>query len=258
MNLENKVIVISGGASGIGEGAARYLVNEKGSKVVILDLNEDRGAAIVADLGDDKVLFCKCDVRKEDEIDAAMAVAMAKFGAIHGDINAAGIPGQSRLIDKEGKASSLAYFSKIIDINLKGVYNVMAKCVEQMAKNELDEGGERGVIINISSGAAECGQIGQSSYSASKGGINSMSLPVARELGRIGIRCCAIMPGLIHTPLMDTMPPEFIEGLAKQAEAPKRLGKPEEIAHACAFILENGYMNGRNIMVDAATILQAR
>jgi len=259
MNLKDKVVVITGGASGLGEAAARYLVNEKSAKVAIIDLNAARGAQIVADLGADKVMFCETDVRVEASIEAAINAIITKFGAIHGDINAAGIPGMFKVLDKEGRASSsLKKFSDIIDINLKGVFYVMAKCVEQMAKNEPDENGERGAVINISSGAAECGQIGQSSYSASKAGINGMNMPLARELGAVGVRVNSIAPGLFETPLLKAQPQPFIDKLVTAIEAPKRLGRGTEFAHACAFLLENSYMNGRTMQLDAATILQAR
>ncbi|MFT3755681.1 MAG: SDR family NAD(P)-dependent oxidoreductase [Pseudoxanthomonas sp.] len=259
MNLKDKVIVITGGASGLGEAATRYLVQEKGAKVGIIDLNAERGAQIVADLGADKAIFCQADVCSIEAVDAAVDAIVAKFGAIHGDINAAGIPGMFKVLDKEGKASSSREkFSKIVDIDLKGVFNVLAKCVEVMAKNEPDENGERGVVINISSGAAECGQIGQSSYSASKAGVNGMNMPLARELGAVGVRVNSIAPGLFETPLLLAQPQAFIDKLVTAIEAPKRLGRGLEFAHACAFLLENGYMNGRTLQLDASTILQAR
>jgi 3-hydroxyacyl-CoA dehydrogenase / 3-hydroxy-2-methylbutyryl-CoA dehydrogenase len=258
MNLAGKVVVISGGASGLGEAAGRHLATEKGAKVGIIDLNAERGAAMVADLGADKAMFCKADVRSLEQVDAAIESIMVKFGAIHGDINAAGIPGAIKILDKEGKASTRGKFSDLIDINLKGVFNVMAKCAEQMAKNQPDAGGERGVIINISSGAAEAGQIGQAAYSGSKAGINGMNMPAARELGAHGIRVTSIAPGLFETPLLKAQDPAFIEKLVTHVEAPKRLGAPDEFARACAFILENGYFNGRTLQLDAASILRAK
>jgi 3-hydroxyacyl-CoA dehydrogenase / 3-hydroxy-2-methylbutyryl-CoA dehydrogenase len=257
MNLKNKVVVITGGASGLGEGAARYLVQEKGANVSIIDLNAERGAAIVADLGADKALYSQADVRSEEAVDAAIAATMAKFGAIHGNINAAALAGIMKVLDKEGKANSLKKFSDFVDVNLKGVFNVLAKCAEQMAKNE-PEDGERGAIINISSGAAECGQIGQTAYSASKGGINGMNMPLGRELGGLGIRVNSIAPGVFGTPLLMAQDQALIDRLIAAVEQPKRLGRVEEFAHACAFLLENGYMNGRNLQIDAATLLRGR
>jgi NAD(P)-dependent dehydrogenase (short-subunit alcohol dehydrogenase family) len=258
MELKDKVVVISGGASGLGEAAGRHLVGDKGAKIGILDLNAERGAKVVADLGEEKAIFCRADVRSIDEVDTAIDAIAAKFGAIHADINAAGVPGAIKILDKVGKASSRQKFSDLIDLNLKGVFNVMAKCVEQIAKNQPDDRGERGVIINISSGAAEAGQIGQVAYSSSKAGINGMNMTAARELGAVGIRVMSIAPGLFETPLLRAQDPAFVEKLVAHVEAPKRLGRPDEFAQACAFILENGYINGRTLQLDAATIIRAK
>ena len=258
MDLSDKVIVITGGASGLGQAAARYLVNVKGARVAIFDLNAEAGADTVAELGEERSLFCETDVTQESSIDAAIATVMNTFGAIHGNINAAGIPLPCKILDKEGKASNLQKFASVISVNLCGVYNVMAKCVEQMAKNEPDGNHERGVVINISSGAAFEGQIGQSAYSGSKAGVNGMNLPVARELGPMGIRVNSIAPGLFATPMALSLGETVVESLVNMIEAPKRMGSMEEFAHACSFLLENAYMNGRVIRLDAATVLQAR
>jgi 3-hydroxyacyl-CoA dehydrogenase / 3-hydroxy-2-methylbutyryl-CoA dehydrogenase len=258
MELKDKVVVITGGASGLGEAAGRHLVQEKGAKIGILDVNAERGAEIVGDLGEDNAIFCAADVTSIDRVDQAIDAIVAKFGAIHADINAAGVPGVIKIVDKQGKASSRQQFSDLIDLNLKGVFNVMAKCAEVIGQNEPDAKGERGVIINISSGAAECGQIGQVAYASSKAGVNGINLPAARELGRLGIRVMSIAPGLFGTPLVRAQPPAFIEKLEAQIEAPKRLGDPSEFASACAFILENSYINGRTLQLDAATLLMAK
>ena len=258
MNLQDKVVVITGGASGLGKATAEYLVAEKGAKVALFDLNEDAGNATVAELGEDKAIFCQTDVTSEESIDAAIAAVMDKFGAIHGDVNAAGIPLPCKILDKEGIASSLKKYATVINVNLCGVFNVMAKCAEQMAKNEPDEKGERGVIINISSGAAFEGQIGQSAYSGSKAGVNGMNIPAARELARYGIRVNSIAPGLFGTPIVKSLGEKVVNSLVEMCEAPKRMGEMEEFAHTCSFLFENGYMNGRIVRLDGATVMQAK
>lgn len=258
MNLQDKVVLITGGASGLGRATAEYMVKEKGAKVAMLDLNVEAGAQAVIDLGEENVIFCQTDVTNEESIDAAMADIMGKFGAIHVDINAAGIPLPCKILDKEGKASNLKRYATVINVNLNGVYNVMAKCAEQMAKNEPDEKGERGVVINISSGAAFEGQIGQSAYSGSKGGVNSMNMPASRELGKYGIRVNSIAPGLFGTPMVKSLDDKIQQALIEMMEAPKRMGEMEEFAHACAFISENAYYNGRCLRLDAATVMQAK
>jgi|TARA_R110000782_G_scaffold256548_1_gene345600 NAD(P)-dependent dehydrogenase (short-subunit alcohol dehydrogenase family) len=257
MNLQNKVVVITGGASGLGQAAARYLVNEKQARVALLDLNEEAGQATVSELGENNALFCQADVTSEESVDAAIAAVMEKFSAIHGNINAAGVPMPCKVLDKEGKASGLSKYAKVISINLCGVFNVMAKCVEQMAKNSLEED-ERGVVVNVSSGAAFEGQIGQAAYSASKAGVNGMNIPVARELGGLGIRINSIAPGLFATPLIKGLDKKVQDSLVQMVEAPKRMGEPEEFAEACAFLMESAYMNGRVLRFDAATILQSK
>ena len=258
MELKDKVVVITGGASGLGQATARYMVNEKGAKVALLDLNEAAGTATVEELGEENAIFCQTDVTSEESIDAAIAAIMDKFSAIHMDVNAAGIPLPCKILDREGKASSLAKYATVINVNLMGVFNVMAKCAEQMARNEPDENGERGVIVNVSSGAAFEGQIGQSAYSGSKAGVNGMNIPAARELGPLGIRVNSIAPGLFGTPLVKGLDQKVQDSLIAMCEAPKRMGEVDEFAHACAFLAENGYMNGRVLRLDAATVMQAR
>jgi NAD(P)-dependent dehydrogenase (short-subunit alcohol dehydrogenase family) len=258
MELKDRVVVITGGASGLGQATARYMVGEKGAKVALLDLNEEAGTAMVEELGEENAIFCQTDVTSEESIDAAIAAIMAKFGAIHMDVNAAGIPLPCKILDREGKASSLAKYATVIIVNLMGVFNVMAKCAEQMAKNEPDENGERGVVVNVSSGAAFEGQIGQSAYSGSKAGVNGMNIPAARELGPLGIRVNSIAPGLFGTPLVKGLDQKVQDSLIEMCEAPKRMGEVDEFAHACAFLAENGYMNGRVLRLDAATVMQAR
>ncbi len=257
MDLQDKVVAITGGASGLGQATAKYMIQEKGAKVAILDINADAGAATVAELGEDNILFCQTDVTSEESVDAAMAAIIDRFGAIHADINAAGIPLPCRILNREAKASGLAKYAAVININLVGVFNVMAKCAEQMAKNEPDAKGERGVIINISSAAAFEGQIGQSAYSASKAGINGMNIPAARELGPHGIRVNSIAPGLFATPMFYAAPEKLQQKLVAGIEAPKRMGEMEEFAHTCTYLIENAYVNGRVLRLDAASVMQA-
>lgn len=258
MDLTNKIVVISGGASGLGLATAKYMVRTKGAKVALLDMNQEAGDAAVAELGDDKAMFCRTDVTSEEDVDNAMAAIMAEFGAIHADINAAGIVAPAKILDREGKASALANFKAVINVNLIGLYTVMSKCAEKMALNEPDENGERGVIVNVSSGAAWEGQIGQSAYGASKSGVNGLNMPAAREFGKLGIRVNSIAPGMFATPMVESLDPKVREALIAMCEAPKRMGNMEEFASTCAFLIENSYMNGRYIRLDAATILQAR
>jgi NAD(P)-dependent dehydrogenase (short-subunit alcohol dehydrogenase family) len=258
MDLKDKVVVITGGASGLGQATAKYLVEEKGAKVGILDVNAEAGDATVAELGEDNAIFCQTDVTNEESVDAALDAIVDRFGAIHGDINAAGISMPFKMLDKEGKASALKKYAMVIGINLIGVYNVMAKCAERMALNEPDEKGERGVIINISSGAAFEGQIGQTAYSGSKAGINGMNIPAARELGPIGIRVNSIAPGLFGTPMLKAAPEKLQQHLISMIEAPQRMGDMEEFAHTCTFLIENAYMNGRVIRLDAASVMPAK
>lgn len=257
MNLAGKVVVITGGASGLGQAAARYLVNEKNANVALLDLNEEAGKATVAELGEKKAVFIQTDVTQEESIDAALAVVVKKFSTIHCNINAAGIPLPCKIMDKEGIASGLGKFAKVISVNLCGVFNVMAKCVEQMAKNK-PEDDERGVVVNVSSGAAFEGQIGQAAYSASKAGVNGMNIPAARELGIFGIRVNSIAPGLFGTPMVKSLDENVQQALISMCEAPKRMGEMDEFAGACAFLIENAYMNGRVLRLDAATVMQAK
>jgi NAD(P)-dependent dehydrogenase (short-subunit alcohol dehydrogenase family) len=258
MNIEGKVIVITGGASGLGQATARYMVQEKGARVALFDLNSEAGEATVAELGEDVALFCQTDVTSEESIDSAIAATMEKFGAIHADINAAGIPLPCKILDRDGKASGLKKYAAVINVNLCGVFNVMAKCAEQMARNAPDENGERGAVINISSGAAFEGQIGQSAYSGSKSGVNGMNMPAARELGPLGIRVNSIAPGLFGTPMALSLDKKVVDSLVQMCEAPKRMGELDEFAHCCAFLIENGYMNGRVIRLDAATVMQSK
>lgn len=258
MNIKDKIVVITGGASGLGAGTARYFVEKKDAKVVLLDLNNEAGESLANDLGEDVALFVHTDVTDESSVRNGIAQAVRKFGTVHACINAAGIPLPSKMLDREGVATPLEKFAAVINVNLIGLYNVMSKCAEQMAKNDPDEGNERGVFVNISSGAAFEGQIGQCAYSASKSGILGLNFPASRELGRYGIRVNAIAPGLFDTPMLQSLDQKVIDALVSNVETPKRPGSVEELAHTCAYMIENGYLNGETIRLDASTRLPAK
>jgi len=258
MRIQDKVIVITGGASGLGLATAHYMVQEKGARVAIFDLNEEAGNKAVAELGAERALFVRTDVSNEESVQLAVATVMAKFGAIHVCINGAAIPTGFKVLGREGKAPALAKFAQTTAVNINGVFNVMSKCAEQMAKNELEAGEERGVVINVSSGAAYEGQIGQCAYAASKAAIIGMNIPAARELGAIGVRVNAIAPGLFLTPMVAAIDEKILASLKEQTEAPKRLGDMREFSHCCAFVIENAYVNGETIRLDGAARLRAK
>jgi 3-hydroxyacyl-CoA dehydrogenase/3-hydroxy-2-methylbutyryl-CoA dehydrogenase len=258
MNLNNKIVIITGGASGLGRRTAEYFVAEKHAKVAILDQNPELGNSIVAALGSDMALFCSVDISNEAAVAAAVATVVGKFGRIDVCINCAGIGTPMKILDKEGQASSsCGKFAKLIAVNLAGTFNVMAHSVAAMAKNAPQDS-ERGVVINISSGAAFDGQVGQSAYSASKAGIVGLSLPVARELAGLGIRVNSIAPGLFNTPMVAALPAPVIDNLVSVMQFPKRFGDMAEFAHACAFLCENPYVNGECLRLDAAARLPPR
>jgi NAD(P)-dependent dehydrogenase (short-subunit alcohol dehydrogenase family) len=257
MELQDKVVVITGGASGLGRATADYFVG-KGARVSLFDLNEEAGNAAVMELGEGNALFAATDVTSEESVAAAVQATMEKFGAIHVNINCAGVPAPCKVLDREGKATALKKFAFVVNVNLVGLFNVMSKCAEKMTLNEPDAGNERGVVINISSGAAYEGQIGQNAYSASKSGVLGLNMPAARELGPLGIRVNAVCPGLFGTPMVASLDQKVQDALVSMIESPKRMGDMQEFAHCCAFLVENGYMNGRTIRLDAATVMQAK
>lgn len=258
MQVKDKVVVITGGASGLGLATARYLAGERGAQVALFDVNAEAGQEAVAELGEDKALFVQTDVTSEESVQTAIAATLEKFDAIHVCINCAGIPSPFKVLDKENKAVSLKRFEQVAAVNLVGVFNVMSKCAEQMVKNNPEGGEERGVVINISSGAAYEGQVGQCGYASTKAGVIGLNMPAARELGTVGVRVNAIAPGLFMTPMVKTLDPKVVDALVSQVEAPQRLGDMREFAHCCAFIIENGYLNGETIRLDAATRLRSR
>ncbi|WP_373090251.1 SDR family NAD(P)-dependent oxidoreductase [Zhongshania sp.] len=257
MDINGKVAIVTGGASGLGEATVRAYV-AKGGKVAIFDMNADRGKAIVAELGADNVSFHNVNVADEESVSTAIAEVMAKLGAIHICNNYAGIGNAVKTLGKNGPFPLDAY-KHVINVNLIGTFNVARLAAEQMAKNEPYDGvNARGVIINTASVAAYEGQVGQLAYSASKGGVVGMTLPMARDLASYGIRVNTIVPGLIHTPLFETLPEEAYKSLENSVVNPRRLGRPDEIAHLSVMIAENEYMNGEAIRLDGAIRMQPR
>ncbi|GAB3371394.1 SDR family NAD(P)-dependent oxidoreductase [Spongiibacter taiwanensis] len=257
MDISNKVAVVTGGASGLGEATVRAYV-AKGGKVAIFDMNAERGNAIVAELGEDKVAFFNVNVADEESVQNAVNAVMDKFGAIHICNNYAGIGSAAKTLSKNGPFP-FAEYTKIINVNLVGTFNVARLVAEQIAKNEPYDGANaRGVIINTASVAAYEGQVGQLAYSASKGGVVGMTLPMARDLASYGIRVNTIVPGLIHTPLFESLPEAAYKSLEQSVVNPQRLGRPEEIAHLSVMIAENEYMNGECIRLDGAIRMQPR
>jgi len=254
MKIEHSVAVITGGASGLGLATVEKFVS-LGAKVAIFDFNETLGLAVVERLGS-QVMFVKVNVADEDSVQAAIDQTIVHFGAIHICINYAGIGNAGKTLGKKG-VLPLADFNKVLQVNLVGTFNVLRLAAEQMAKNELIDG-ERGVIINTASVAAYEGQIGQAAYSASKGGVVGMTLPIARDLASYGIRVNTIVPGLIHTPMFDSLEPNVITALSATVLNPQRLGRPDEIAHTAVYIVENGYVNGECIRVDGGIRMQPR
>lgn len=247
MLIKNSVFLVTGGASGLGEATAR-MAAENGGKVVIADLQADRGEKLAKEIGG---RFVKCDVSAEADGKAAVAMALKEFGGLQVLVNCAGIAIAERTIGKEAP-HDLGRFSKVIGVNLIGTFNMIRLAAEAMAKAGPNAAGERGVIINTASVAAYDGQIGQAAYSASKGGVVGMTLPIARDLSRNGIRVCTIAPGLFETPMMQGLPKEAQESLGKQVPFPSRLGRPAEYAQLARAIIENEMLNGETIRLDGA------
>jgi len=263
MDLKDKVAVITGGASGLGRATVRRFI-ANGAKAAIFDMNEEKGNQLVEELGD-SVIFCNVNVTSEESVQAGIAATMEAFGGIHICCNFAGTGNAMRTMGKKGPFP-LDAFNLIIQINLVGTFNVLRLCAEKMSTNEvLNEDGGRGVIINTASIAAYEGQIGQAAYSASKGGVVGMTLPIARDLAVLGIRVNTIVPGLIATPLMmggaEEMTPEiaeFLQPLASQVLYPKRLGRADEIAQLAQQLVENDYINGECIRMDGGIRMQPK
>jgi NAD(P)-dependent dehydrogenase (short-subunit alcohol dehydrogenase family) len=246
MDIRNKVFIVTGGASGLGEGTARMLAHE-GAKVVIADLQADKGQALAAELGG---VFVRCDVSQEADGQAAVAAAVA-LGPLFGLVNCAGIAPAVKTVGKDG-AHPLASYTKTIMVNLVGSFNMIRLAAAAMVNNTPEPTGERGVLISTASVAAYDGQIGQAAYAASKGGVVGMTLPIARDLARNGIRNMTIAPGIFGTPMLFTMPQAVQDALAAGVPFPSRLGTPADYAKLVKHIIENDMLNGEVIRLDGA------
>ena len=249
MDIAGKVFIVTGGASGLGEGTVRMLVAH-GGKVVVADLQADKGKALAAELQPANVAFVKCDVSQEADGQAAVARATA-MGKLMGLVNCAGIAPAAKTVGKEG-AHPLAAFAKVVTVNLIGSFNMIRLAAEAMTRNEPEPTGERGVLISTASVAAYDGQIGQAAYSASKGGVVGMTLPIARDLARNGIRNMTIAPGIFGTPMLFSMPKEVQDALAAGVPFPSRLGTPADYAKLVHQIITNEMLNGEVIRLDGA------
>ena len=252
MELRNKGVLVTGGASGLGAACVRLLA-EQGARIVIADLNNESGESLAAELRarGASVSFAQTNVTSEESVQAAIRVTVEQYGSLHILINCAGIVIAERVIGKSG-VHSLESFQKVISVNLIGTFNAIRLAVAAMAENEPTPEGERGVIISTASVAAFEGQIGQAAYSASKGGIVGMMLPIAREVARLGIRLVAIAPGLFDTPLLGGLPEQARASLGQQVPFPPRLGQPAEYAALAKHIIENEMLNGTTIRLDGA------
>ena len=249
MILKNVKAVITGAGSGLGEGTARYL-KERGAELLLIDLNEEGLKNVASEIGADYFIG---DVSNEEE----MKKAIENFDGINCLVNCAGIAVGAKVVSSRGM-HDLGLFEKVLKVNLIGSFNMLRLCADKMQNNEPDHEGEKGVVINTASVAAYDGQIGQAAYTASKGGIIGMTLPVARDLAAIGVRCNTIAPGLFHTPLMLQAPDAVIDGLAASVLFPKRLGTAEVYADLAHFLLRHDYMNGEIIRIDGAIRFQPK
>ncbi len=253
--MKQVVALVTGGASGLGEACIRRFVMQ-GAKAIILDRDADRGKALTAELGD-AVRYAQADVTSEADVQAAVNLAYETFGDLRVVVNCAGVAWAGRTISKEGP-HALDLFETVIKINLIGTFNVIRLAAARMSQNASNEEGERGVIVNTASVAAFDGQIGQAAYSASKGGIVGMTLPIARDLSRLGIRVMTIAPGIFETPMVALMSDELKASLGSQIPFPARLGRPSEYAQLAQSIIENPFLNGEVIRLDGAVRMSSR
>lgn len=247
MDISGASALVTGGASGLGFATARRLA-DAGAHVVIVDLPTSPGADRAAEIGG---TFAPADVTDPGQVAAAVATA-GEYGPLRVVVNCAGIAPPAKVLDREGAPTDLAHFEKIVRVNLIGTYNVISQASAAIAKTEPTDGGDRGVIVNTASVAAFDGQIGQPAYSASKGGVHAMTLPIARELARYGIRVCTIAPGIMETPMLAGLPEAAQQSLGQQVPYPQRLGRPDEYASLALEIVRNGYLNGETIRLDGA------
>ena len=255
MELRNVNAVVTGGASGLGRATAERLV-QAGGRVTLLDRPASAGADVAKTLGP-SALFTPADVTSAEEVDAALNTAVSRFGVLNVLVNCAGIGTAMKTVGKAGPAK-LVEFTRVIQVNLIGTFNCIRLAAAIMAKGEAGPDGERGVVVNTASVAAFDGQIGQAAYSASKGGIVGMTLPVARDLAELGIRVVTIAPGIFDTPLLGTLPEPVRQSLAKQVPFPQRLGRASEFAALACHIIENAMLNGETIRLDGAIRMAPR
>lgn len=255
MQIDSSTFIVTGGSSGLGAATVRRFA-ACGARVVIADVNTDLGESLAADLGE-SVAFRKTDVTSESDAQATVDFASRRFGGLQGLVNCAGIGPAERVVGKRGP-HSLESFSRVITVNLIGAFNMIRLAAAAMGAGEPNGAGERGVIVNTASVAAWDGQIGQVAYSASKGGIVSMTLPVARDLARSGIRVCTIAPGIFKTPMLEGLPADVQEALGQSVPFPPRLGRPEEYAALAQHIVENEMLNGECIRLDGALRMPPR
>ncbi len=249
MDLNEITVLISGGGSGLGAATGRVLA-EAGANVVLADINPETGEQTAAAIGP-RARFALTDVVDEESVQAAVELALESFGGLHGLVNCAGIAIAERVLGRSGP-HDLGHFAKVVAVNLTGTFNMIRLAAQAMANNEPNEEGERGVIVNTASIAAFDGQIGQAAYSASKGGVVGMTLPIARELARYGIRVMTIAPGIFDTPMLAALPEQARISLGKQVPFPPRLGRPEEYGALVRHIFENVMLNGEVIRLDGA------
>lgn len=256
MKIQGKVCVITGGASGLGAATAQYLV-EQGANVILVDMNQELGTQMAQQLGE-KAQFKALDVTDEAAVEQFFAEIEQHYGQLNGLVNCAGIAPSAKVLGKEG-LHSLSMFQKVLDINVSGSFNMIRFAAQLMAKYQLQAGEEeRGVIVNTASVAAYEGQIGQAAYSASKGAIVAMTLPLARELARESIRVMTIAPGIMETPMLKAFPQHVQDALGQMVPYPPRLAKPHEFAQLVGQIFENGYLNGEVIRLDGAIRMQPK
>ncbi len=259
MKLHGRVALLTGGASGLGRATAQFLVRERGMCVALLDLPSADGQAVVDELGADRASFHGLDVAGESQVAAAVAAARQRWGALHVCLNAAGIPGTTRMLGRDGLPCGGATFERTVAINLVGSFHVMAHCAAAFAANEPDdEDGERGVVVNVSSIAAHEGTLGHVAYAASKAGVIGMMLPAARELAPRGIRVLTIAPGLFLTPMAGSVSDKVLEAMTAAVLYPKRTGRLDEFASLFATLCESRYLNAEVVRIDAGTRLAAR
>jgi NAD(P)-dependent dehydrogenase (short-subunit alcohol dehydrogenase family) len=255
MDIKTAIAVVSGGASGLGNAVARRVV-EEGGRVAILDVTEEQGRAAAKALGD-AAIFVRTDVSDESQVNAAVARTVEAFGAVTLCVNCAGILGAGRVLGKDGPMPG-EHFTRVIMVNLVGSFLLSKACADAMQRNEPNDEGERGVIVNTASVAAFEGQIGQVAYSASKAGVAGMALPMAREFARIGVRVNTVAPGIFLTPMMASMPEHIQQSLAAQVPFPSRLGRPEEFADLVAYLYGNVMLNAETIRQDGAIRMQPK